>query len=85
MSTEPPPTSLTQSFPTLAALSRQDIEDLLAPASAPYFDALFHALPQVQALYAHHSRLLAANEAKARKSPFQPQPQPQPQSQPSLA
>ncbi|KAH8922188.1 hypothetical protein BT69DRAFT_1220613 [Atractiella rhizophila] len=39
---------LFQHFPSLAQLSRDDLEDALRDPA--YFDALFHSLPQVQSL-----------------------------------
>lgn len=53
-------------FPELAHLSREDLEDLLN--DQPYFEAVFHSLPQVKALYQAQAELGLANEAIAKNS-----------------
>ncbi|KAF8914869.1 hypothetical protein CPB85DRAFT_464483 [Mucidula mucida] len=54
-------TQLFHDFPELAHLSREDLEDLLSDQS--YFQAVFHSLPRVKAMYQAQSELGMANEA----------------------
>jgi len=54
---------LSTSFPELAHLSREDLEDLLADPT--YFQAVFHSLNQVKALYQSQAELGMANESIA--------------------
>ncbi|KAE9391029.1 hypothetical protein BT96DRAFT_832585 [Gymnopus androsaceus JB14] len=56
-------TQLTMEFPELAHLSRQDLEDLLSDTN--YFQAVFHSLPAVKAMYAAQAELGNANESIA--------------------
>jgi ESCRT-I complex subunit VPS37 len=62
--------SLFAEFPELASASREDIEDLLADPT--YFQAIFHSLPQVKALYQSQAELGSANEAIACKDTYTP-------------
>jgi ESCRT-I complex subunit VPS37 len=50
-------------FPELSHLSREDLLDLLMDPN--YFQAIFHSLDRVKALYAAQAELGAANEAIA--------------------
>ncbi|KIY64168.1 hypothetical protein CYLTODRAFT_402216 [Cylindrobasidium torrendii FP15055 ss-10] len=59
-------TQLTQEFPELSGLSRQDLEDLLLDRE--YFQAVFHSLPRVKAMFESQSELGLANEAIARNN-----------------
>ena len=76
-------TQLTMEFPELAHLSyestaaiglvstliisrRQDLEDLLNDNN--YFQAIFHSLPRVKAMYAAQAELGNANESIASES-----------------
>ncbi|KAF9049503.1 hypothetical protein BDZ89DRAFT_1088926 [Hymenopellis radicata] len=59
-------TQLLHEFPELAHLSREDLEDLLSDQS--YFQAAFHSLPRVKAMYQAQSELGMANEAIAKNN-----------------
>ncbi|KAJ3747137.1 hypothetical protein DFH05DRAFT_1457571 [Lentinula detonsa] len=59
-------TQLTMDFPELAYLSRQDLEDLLNDTN--YFQAVFHSLPRVKAMYDAQAELGNANESIARNN-----------------
>lgn len=50
----------------MASLSRQDLEDLLNDPS--YFQAIFHSLESVKAIYKSHAELGTANEAIAQRN-----------------
>ncbi|KAF8827544.1 hypothetical protein F5879DRAFT_968529 [Lentinula edodes] len=56
-------TQLTMDFPELANLSRQDLEDILNDPN--YFQAVFHSLPRVKAMYDAQAELGNANESIA--------------------
>ncbi|KAG6900042.1 hypothetical protein C0993_003673 [Termitomyces sp. T159_Od127] len=56
-------TPLLADFPELAHLSREDLEDLLTDPQ--YFQAIFHSLDRVKALYQGHAELGMANESIA--------------------
>ncbi|KAF5382566.1 hypothetical protein D9615_002885 [Tricholomella constricta] len=56
-------TPLLAEFPELAHLSREDLEDLLTDPL--YFQAIFHSLDRVKALYQAQSELGMANESIA--------------------
>lgn len=62
-------TQLTTDYPTIANLSREDLEALADgrgdPESEAYFEALIDTLPQVRALYDEHEALLRRNEELA--------------------
>lgn len=57
-------TPLMAEFPELAHLSREELEDLLN--DPVYFQAIFHSLDRVKALYQSQSELGLANEAIAK-------------------
>ncbi|KAJ3773815.1 hypothetical protein FB446DRAFT_731487 [Lentinula raphanica] len=59
-------TQLTMDFPELAHLSRQDLEDLLSDTN--YFQAVFHSLPRVKAIYDAQAELGNANESIAKNN-----------------
>ncbi|KAJ3830700.1 hypothetical protein F5878DRAFT_651751 [Lentinula raphanica] len=59
-------TQLTMDFPELAHLSRQDLEDLLSGTN--YFQAVFHSLPRVKAIYDAQAELGNANESIAKNN-----------------
>ncbi|KAL4251785.1 VPS37 family protein [Abortiporus biennis] len=59
-------TQLLADYPQLSQLSREDLEDLLTDPR--YFDAVFHSLPQVKALYQAQAELGSANEAIAKNT-----------------
>lgn len=56
-------TPLLTEFPELAHLSREDLEDLLTDPL--YFQAVFHSLERVKALYQAQAELGLANESIA--------------------
>ncbi|KAJ6605690.1 hypothetical protein B0H10DRAFT_2076701 [Mycena sp. CBHHK59/15] len=56
-------TALLNDFPELADLSREDLEDLLT--DPVYFQAIFHSLPRVKAMYQSQAELGMANESIA--------------------
>ncbi|KAK0449107.1 hypothetical protein EV421DRAFT_1779975, partial [Armillaria borealis] len=56
-------TQLLHDFPELAHLSREDLEDLLSDHT--YFQAVFHSLPRVKAIFQAQAELGMANEAIA--------------------
>ncbi|KAJ7288226.1 hypothetical protein C8J57DRAFT_1279469 [Mycena rebaudengoi] len=55
--------ALLNDFPELAELSREDLEDLLT--DPVYFQAIFHSLSRVKAMYQSQAELGMANEAIA--------------------
>ncbi|KAJ7366983.1 hypothetical protein DFH08DRAFT_182263 [Mycena albidolilacea] len=57
-------TPLLADFPELADLSREDLEDLLT--DPVYFQAIFHSLPRVKAMYQSQAELGMANESIAK-------------------
>ncbi|KAJ7761571.1 hypothetical protein DFH07DRAFT_867710 [Mycena maculata] len=57
-------TALLNDFPELADLSREDLEDLLN--DHVYFQAVFHSLPRVKAMYESQTELSMANESIAK-------------------
>ncbi|KAF8158918.1 hypothetical protein K438DRAFT_1909975 [Mycena galopus ATCC 62051] len=57
-------TPLLNDFPELAGLSREDLEDLLN--DPVYFQATFHSLPRVKAMYQSQAELGMANESIAK-------------------
>ncbi|KAJ4482016.1 hypothetical protein J3R30DRAFT_2113097 [Lentinula aciculospora] len=59
-------TQLTMDFPELAHLSRRDLEDLLNDTN--YFQAVFHSLPGVKAMYDAQAELGNANESIAKNN-----------------
>ncbi|ESK95763.1 williams-beuren syndrome critical region [Moniliophthora roreri MCA 2997] len=59
-------TPFTNDFPELAHLSRQDLEDLLNDHT--YFQAIFHSLPRVKAMYEAQADLGMANETIAKNN-----------------
>ncbi|KAF8133774.1 hypothetical protein EV363DRAFT_933467 [Boletus edulis] len=59
-------TPLMAEFPELSHLSRTDLEDLMNDPA--YFQAVFHSLPRVQALYQSQTELGMANEAIAQSN-----------------
>ncbi|EPQ54456.1 hypothetical protein GLOTRDRAFT_76988 [Gloeophyllum trabeum ATCC 11539] len=59
-------TPLLAEFPELSHLSREDLEDLLADPL--YFQAVFHSLPRVKALYQAQAELGSANESIAQNN-----------------
>ncbi|KAI0697880.1 hypothetical protein BC835DRAFT_727006 [Cytidiella melzeri] len=59
-------TSLLRDFPELSHLTREDIEDLLADPT--YFQAIFHSLDRVKALYQSQAELGLANESIAKNN-----------------
>ncbi|KAJ3557127.1 hypothetical protein NM688_g1636 [Phlebia brevispora] len=59
-------TQLLQDFPELAHLSREDLEELLVDPA--YFQAIFHSLERVKALYQDQAELGMANESIARQN-----------------
>ncbi|KAJ7600773.1 hypothetical protein C8J56DRAFT_813668 [Mycena floridula] len=56
-------TQLLVDFPELSHLSREDLQDLLTDHT--YFQAIFHSLPRVKAIYAAQAELGMANQAIA--------------------
>ncbi|KAJ7714202.1 hypothetical protein B0H16DRAFT_526272 [Mycena metata] len=56
-------TPLLSDFPELADLSREDLEDLLS--DPVYFQAIFHSLDRVKAMYQSQAELGMANESIA--------------------
>ncbi|KII90953.1 hypothetical protein PLICRDRAFT_106973 [Plicaturopsis crispa FD-325 SS-3] len=56
-------TQLLAQFPELAGFSREDLEDLLT--DPVYFQALFHSLPRVKAMFQAQAELGMANESIA--------------------
>ncbi|KAF7291553.1 Phosphatidylglycerol specific phospholipase C [Mycena chlorophos] len=58
--------SLFTDFPELADLSREDLEDLLSDPL--YFQAIFHSLARVKALYQSQAELGMANESIAKRN-----------------
>ncbi|KAK7048453.1 vacuolar protein-sorting-associated protein 37 1 [Favolaschia claudopus] len=58
-------TPLLNDFPELADLSREDLEDLLN--DPVYFQAIFHSLSRVKAMYESQAELGMANESIASK------------------
>ncbi|GJJ15554.1 hypothetical protein Clacol_009832 [Clathrus columnatus] len=63
MSLSIPNSQLFAEYPELRALSKEDLEDLLADPQ--YFQAIFHSLPRVKALIQARSELGMANESIA--------------------
>ncbi|EIM85951.1 uncharacterized protein STEHIDRAFT_58630 [Stereum hirsutum FP-91666 SS1] len=61
-----PTSQLLAEFPELSHLSREDLEDLLV--DQPYFQAIFHNLNRVKALYQAQAELSAANESIAKQN-----------------
>ncbi|KAK0244239.1 hypothetical protein EDD85DRAFT_945550 [Armillaria nabsnona] len=59
-------TQLLHDFPELAYLSREDLEDLLSDHT--YFQAVFHSLPRVKAMFQAQAELGMANEAIAKNN-----------------
>ncbi|KAK0503996.1 hypothetical protein EDD18DRAFT_483535 [Armillaria luteobubalina] len=59
-------TQLLHDFPELAHLSREDLEDLLSDHT--YFQAVFHSLPRVKAMFQAQAELGMANEAIAKNN-----------------
>ncbi|KAI0345991.1 hypothetical protein BDW22DRAFT_1370417 [Trametopsis cervina] len=59
-------TTLLRDFPELAHLTREDLEDLLADPT--YFQAIFHSLDRVKALYQSQAELGLANESIAKNN-----------------
>jgi len=59
-------TPLLAEFPELAHLSREDLEDLLTDPA--YFQAIFHSLPRVKAMYQAQAELGMANESIAKNN-----------------
>ncbi|RDB17865.1 Vacuolar protein-sorting-associated protein 37 1 [Hypsizygus marmoreus] len=59
-------TQLLAEFPELAHLTREDLEDLLTDPL--YFQAIFHSLDRVKALYQSQAELGMANESIARSN-----------------
>ncbi|CAL1712871.1 unnamed protein product [Somion occarium] len=59
-------TQLLADFPELSHLSREDLEEILADPQ--YFQAVFHSLNQVKALYQSQAELGLANESIARNN-----------------
>ncbi|PBK74834.1 uncharacterized protein ARMOST_10840 [Armillaria ostoyae] len=59
-------TQLLHDFPELAHLSREDLEDLLSDHT--YFQAVFHSLPRVKAIFQAQAELGMANEAIAKNN-----------------
>ncbi|KAG7442956.1 uncharacterized protein BT62DRAFT_904407 [Guyanagaster necrorhizus] len=59
-------TQLLRDFPELAHLSREDLEDLLTDHT--YFQAVFHSLPRVKAMFQAQAELGMANEAIAKNN-----------------
>ncbi|KAK0439745.1 hypothetical protein EV421DRAFT_1818124 [Armillaria borealis] len=59
-------TQLLYDFPELAHLSREDLEDLLSDHT--YFQAVFHSLPRVKAIFQAQAELGMANEAIAKNN-----------------
>jgi len=59
-------TPLLADFPELSHLSREDLEDLLADPL--YFQAVFHSLSGVKALYQAQAELGSANESIAKNN-----------------
>ncbi|KAJ8080478.1 hypothetical protein PM082_017311 [Marasmius tenuissimus] len=59
-------TPFTRDFPELAHLSREDLEDLLSDHT--YFEAVFHSLPRVRAMYDAQAELGLANEQIAKNN-----------------
>jgi len=57
---------LFKDYPELSSLSREDLEDMLADPA--YFQAVFHSLPRVKALFQAQAELGMANESIARKN-----------------
>ncbi|KAJ6559086.1 hypothetical protein DFH09DRAFT_518716 [Mycena vulgaris] len=57
-------TTLLNDFPELADLSREDLEDLLT--DPVYFQAIFHSLSRVKAMYQSQAELGMANESIAK-------------------
>ncbi|KAJ7644200.1 hypothetical protein FB45DRAFT_290922 [Roridomyces roridus] len=57
-------TPLFHDFPELSHFSREDLEDLLN--DHVYFQAVFHSLPRVKAMYESQAELGMANESIAR-------------------
>jgi len=57
-------TQLLAEFPELSHLSREELEDLLV--DPVYFQAVFHSLHQVRALYQAQTELGSANESIAK-------------------
>lgn len=65
-------TALARDFPEIAALSRDELEEL--EHDEAYFDAVFHTLPQVRALYdAYATRLDEAHAAAQRNMSLRPE------------
>ncbi|EKM51876.1 uncharacterized protein PHACADRAFT_127852 [Phanerochaete carnosa HHB-10118-sp] len=59
-------TALLRDFPELSHLTREDLEDLLA--DPVYFQAIFHSLDRVKALYQAQAELGMANESIAKNN-----------------
>ncbi|KAJ7069775.1 hypothetical protein C8F01DRAFT_1113958 [Mycena amicta] len=59
-------TPLLVDFPELSDLSREDLEDLLS--DPVYFQAVFHCLSRVKALYQSQAELGMANESIAKRN-----------------
>ncbi|KAK0221859.1 hypothetical protein IW262DRAFT_1460135 [Armillaria fumosa] len=59
-------TQLLHDFPELAHLAREDLEDLLSDHT--YFQAVFHSLPRVKAMFQAQAELGMANEAIAKNN-----------------
>ncbi|KAF9468483.1 hypothetical protein BDZ94DRAFT_1153842 [Collybia nuda] len=59
-------THLLREFPELAYLSREELEDLLTDPL--YFQAIFHSLSRVKAMYQSQAELGMANESIARNN-----------------
>ncbi|KAH8104697.1 hypothetical protein BXZ70DRAFT_610253 [Cristinia sonorae] len=59
-------TQLLTDFPELSHLSREDLEDLLVDPQ--YFQAVFHTLNQVKAMYQAQAELGLANETIAKNA-----------------
>ncbi|KAF7299014.1 hypothetical protein MIND_00849700 [Mycena indigotica] len=59
-------TPLLTEFPELSSLSREDLEDLLS--DPVYFQAIFHSLSRVKAMYQAQAELGMANESIAKRN-----------------
>ncbi|KAI0260245.1 hypothetical protein BC834DRAFT_558363 [Gloeopeniophorella convolvens] len=59
-------TPLTNEFPELAHLTREDLEDMLTDPN--YFQAVFHSLTKVNELYQNQEELGLANESIANQN-----------------
>lgn len=61
-----PVDALARDFPTVSALSKEDLQDLLSDEA--YFNAVFEGLPQVRRMREAQAEVIASNEALAGKS-----------------